>query len=1122
MFAASLLALGLLGVADAKAQSGYAGGSKLGTGSWHKIAVESAGVYAIGTSDVPELLGAQCSGIALFGAAGGMLSASNMASHPDDLVPAAIEVEDANGNGIFEAEDCILFYGEGPGVWRYNNSDGLFEYTPHAYANNNYYFLTTGYSPVDSTLRLQSASYTATTTATTGSYTAVALYHEESVNPVEGGPLWMAERLSTAMPSRSHTLALPAEPEGGNATVRYGLAHLSDYAGQFTLAAGGETWSNHFDAYNTYNTFCHRLTACGNEVELKLTYTPRENTAAGYLDFIEVSATVPLAYQGGQQLLRSTQRLQEGSVGRFAGTGYAEGMRLWDVSEPEQPREIAVHAEAGGGFGFAAPTDAPRTLVAFTRESAMHPTGIEAVRNQDIHGAEVPEYVIVTHRSFEAQAQRLANLHREEEGLRVLVVTQEEVFNEYSSGRPDPIAIRQMMRSLRAKDSTGENPRHLLLFGKGTYDNRNLLGSNQLSTITYQYGNTVLSDVAAYPSDDVYGYLDDNTTGVFEGELSVGIGRLPAKTVEEAEHLVDKIEGYMSKRDLAQGGVRGDWRNRVTLLADDADPSTPGDTVFASDAEKMARSIQAKYPELNIDKIYADAYPQQSGASGSYYPEVNNALRQRINYGTLLLNYIGHGSDKYIGTERYMEFSDIEQYTNTDRLAFFVTSTCSFGHYDLVGDICGAEAFLLADAAGVGIVTAARPIHHSHPFNSRACLYALDPSNTLGQALRRTKNEVSASHCIALLGDPALRLSIPAKDVVVTAINGRQVSPEATDSAQVLSRVTVEGEIRDGGGTLDSTFNGTIYPIVFDRQSKSSTLANDNDSTEVEFVQQKSVLYKGRHGVSGGRFSYSFVIPKDVAYHYDYAKLSHYARSDDNDDATGQYSNIMFGGLDSAAGQTGGYPSVKLYIGDTNFLSGGLTNEMPTLYARLADSAGINAAGSGLGHDITATVDGNPYSTVILNDYYEPSIQDSRCGEVRYTLGKLEEGSHTLTVKCWNIFNRSASATIGFTVANDRQKQIGVFAAAPNPAHERTTLRIEHNADTALQRATVEIYDIRGARLRQLSAAGANDGSCVIALPWDFRTEGGATVPSGVYMVRATLVTSTGDVLTKTAKVVRY
>jgi hypothetical protein len=389
----------------------------------------------------------------------------------------------------------------------------------------------------------------------------------------------------------------------------------------------------------------------------------------------------------------------------------------------------------------------------------------------------------------------------------------------------------------------------------------------------------------------------------------------------------------------------------------------------------------------------------------------------------------------------------------------------------------------------------------------------------MGDALRMAKNEVSVSHCIILLGDPALHLSIPTNEVVVTSINGREVDPEVTDSAEVLSRVTVEGEIRSGDGSLVSDFNGTIYPIVFDREVKSSTLANDNDSTEVDFYQQKSVLYKGREAVSNGRFSYSFIIPRDVAFHYDYAKLSHYARSD-RDDASGQYSNIMFGGFNEDTELTELRPQVKLYINDTNFRNGGITNETPTLYAHLYDSIGINAAGSGIGHDITAIIDGNPYSTVTLNDYYEPDIEDSRNGEVFYTLGKLEEGPHTLTLKCWNIFNYSGSATIDFVVANDRRKQIGQFVSAPNPAHDHTTIRIEHNMANAVQSAIVDIYDIRGSHLRQFTPT-LSTGGCVIAIPWDFRAANGIVVPNGIYIARVTITTTAGEVLTQTTKVIR-
>lgn len=314
-------------------------------------------------------------------------------------------------------------------------------------------------------------------------------------------------------------------------------------------------------------------------------------------------------------------------------------------------------------------------------------------------------------------------------------------------------------------------------------------------------------------------------------------------------------------------------------------------------------------------------------------------------------------------------------------------------------------------------------------------------------------------------------------------------------------------------------FDGTIYPIVYDREVACRTLANDNDSTEIDFVQQKNVLFKGRETVRGGRFEYSFIVPRDVSYHYDYAKLSHYARSE-SDDATGQYGNIMFGGFNEQMEITELHPTVELFIGDSTFRSGSITNETPTIFARLRDSVGINAAGSGLGHDITATIDGNPYSTVTLNDYYQPNIRDSRGGEILYTLGKLENGRHTLTLKCWNIFNYSGSATIDFVVANDKLVQIGQMTSAPNPANDHTTIRIEHNMPAVLQHATVDIFDIRGNRVRQFFTQPA-DNSCVVAIPWNFTSESGALVPKGIYIARATLISTDGTLVTQSCKIIR-
>ncbi len=1105
----------------ANGQQTYADHSILATGEWYKIRINTTGLYRITPNDVPALRGTQCSDVALYGDAGGMLSSNNTIAYHDDLTPIAIEVTDKNQNGVFDDEDYLLFYGEGPSVWRYNSSSRQFEYRMHAYANYNYYFLTTNASQRDPLrITLQGSASPTPSTNAIYTHTAVALIHEDKLNVNSGGAIWVDSKLTYAYNQRVCTFDFPTSD--GVVFARYGLAHTSSSSATFTVGSSeGDSKLHRFYSGEDYQTFYSTFSNISDHFSLTFTYTPQESNAAGYFDFIELNGTQDLRYTGDLCFFRNKQIVADDTASSFYVSGGNSNLKIWDVTDPCEPFAKGIASSNNGSQYFNAPADKARTFIAFTDADASTPTNITLIDNQDIHGATTPDYVIVSHSEYLQQANDLADLHRQQSGLSVLVVTQEQVFNEFSSGRPDPVAIRRMLRCMRDGQNDIDTllPRYLLLFGKGTFDNRNLLKANQNTVITYQSYNSFGDESSIYPSDDLYGYLDDNAAGDFEGEISLGIGRLPAKSADEASHMVDKIRRYLNRSDLSHGSIRGDWRNYVALLADDADPSCPYDSVFTSDSEITARRIKALFPHFNIDRIYADSFVQQSGADGSYYPDVNNALRQRINYGCLLLNYIGHGSSNYIGTERYMEISDIEKYTNTDCLTFFVTSTCSFGRYDQLQDICGAEAFLLADAAGIGIISASRPIHHTQRFNTALCLYMLDPYNSAGDALRLAKNGSSVSHSIALLGDPALHLSIPRNEVRVTHINQRPVNPMVVDSAKVLSQVTVEGDIIAPDGLPLSDFNGTIYPIVFDREVKCRTLANDNDSTEVNFVQQKNILYKGRDIVTNGHFSYSFIIPRDVAYNYDYAKLSHYA-TNDLDNATGQYGNIMFGGFNDEMVLTEFHPTVELFIDDTTFRNGGLTNETPTLYARLSDSVGINAAGCGLGHDITTIIDGNPYSTVTLNDFYEPDIDDSRRGEVRYTLGKLENGPHTLTVKCWNIFNYSGSATINFVVANDRTAQVGQFTAAPNPAHDHTTLRIEHNLTDQIVSATATLYDIRGRLIRTLDLTPAA-GGCVIAYPWDFTASDGTALPKGVYIARCIITTTSGQNLSQNTKIVR-
>jgi len=1071
--------------------------SVLARGPWWKLATTSIGIYRITVSDIPALQGVSLDSIGLYGGDHRMLSLINSLTSYGDLQPVPIDFVDRNGNGLFDSGDELLFYGEGVEGWHYNTDDGRWEHKRHAYATRNCYYLTTS-APMQR--RVNSAAPVSATDEVT-SYTSVSLLNNDLVNMFLSGQLWMGEKFNTSITHRTFSLTVAGNSDG-RVKIRYALANQSTATGVFTVTTTGYSNQVSITSRKAYVTTLDELSSSATAFTFSISYAAGENSAAGYLDFIELNSHAPMAFGGGQMLLRNDQQL--GSTARFRLTG-GSGVRVWDVTHIDHVREMSLD---GGVWSDS--TDEARCYAAFDGSRYLTPVSIATLANQDLHGSGAVDLVVVTAPSFEAQARRVAALHEVFDGLSTLVATDVQVYNEFSSGKPDPMAIRSLLRHLKAAHPD-QAPRYLLLLGKGTYDNRNLLGNSLTTLVTYETESSFDDDGVSYCSDDILGYLSDNGQGRANETLEVSVGRLPAKTVAEATHMVDKIEGYLTRRDLLQDNQRGDWRNYVALLADDADPGHPYDSAFVHSSEMVARVIQQQFPQINIDKLYADAYHQSSGAIGSYYPDLNNALRQRMNNGCLLLNYIGHGSTAYIGTERFVELGDISAYTNVDRLPLLVTSTCSYGRYDNLDGLCGAEAFLLADGGAVAVISASRPISHTERFNNDIVRFALDPANSIGDALRMAKNRTAVSQSIGLLGDPALRLSQPENRVVVTHINSRAVSDGVDDSATVLSRVTVTGEIHDSAGHLLSDFDGTLYPIVFDREMSARTLANDNPGTEVAFTQQKNILYRGSHPVEGGRFEYSFIVPKDVAYQYSHAKLSHYAQAA-TEHATGCYRQLLLGGLNDTADLLTSAPTIRLFIGDTFFLAGGLTDANPTLIALLSDSAGINA-GTGLGHDITAMLDGNPGSLVVLNDLYQPDVEHGHGGSVSYTFRDLTPGPHTLTLKAWNIFNLSATQTIAFTVANPDSLILADLHCWPNPAQGRTQFMLEVSSTDKIQSAELTIYNAHGQAVASIHPPVSADGYVVGPVTWDL-----TSVPPGLYLARIIVVDSQGETQQRTSK----
>ena len=459
--------------------------------------------------------------------------------------------------------------------------------------------------------------------------------------------------------------------------------------------------------------------------------------------------------------------------------------------------------------------------------------------------------------------------------------------------------------------------------------------------------------------------------------LDVGVGRFVVRTIEDATGIVDKIIRYeevnaagssIGNHQECVGGaisavVAPDWRNRIVMVADDED----GNMHF-NQSDELSDTINARYPEYDLTKIYLDAYIQESTPGGQRYPEVQVDLNNNVQKGALILNYTGHGGELGWTHERVLGISDINGWSNSSNLPAFVTATCEFSRYDDPARISAGELVLLnPDGGGIALFTTSRLVYSAPNFNLNMKFYQNlfteqpwgDP--TMGDVIRMTKVAAGSdvnNRNFLLLGDPAQRLAYPENKVATTALNGHSVT-SVTDTIGALQLVTVSGKmVSSDDGTDMTDFNGVIYPTVFDKTTEAETLGNDPSSYASAFSVNKSLVFKGKASVVNGQFTFQFVVPRDIAYNFGKGRFSYYAENETTN-ANGYFEEFYIGGQADNVELDDVGPEISLYMNDEQFVYGGTTDENPLLIAVVVDSNGVNTVGNGIGHDLTAVLDEN-------------------------------------------------------------------------------------------------------------------------------------------------------------------
>jgi hypothetical protein len=1098
--------------------------SVLSAGDWYRIAVSSTGVHQLSYSDLAAM-GVPVAGLAtekirIHGYGGGMLPERSGLPRYDDLPEIAVKAEDG-GDGIMNEGDYLLFYARGPVKWSYNATTGLFEHQPHLYTDQTYYYITTGDQPGKRIQEFPQPQSDATAVIT--AYHWFDAYQPNEVNLIKSGKEWYGD-VFDLITERTYKFTDFTPEASAPLTIKFSAVARSLQTSSFTLKAAGEQFNLFISPITTdFNTNYARISTETFNVNqpdvnagFSLKYNKSLSSSTGWLNYLELNALSKLQFSNGQ---KSFRRAGLQGIVEYRISSPVNQVLIWDVTDPLNPGKLNYSA-SGNTLIFKALADTLREYILSDFNSYLKPVFVEKVSNQNLHSLSSYSMVIVSHPDFYEEATRLATFHAQHNNLSVLVVTPQQIYNEFSSGSQDISAIRDFMKMLYKRNSGSAGLRFLLLFGDASYDPKNRLAKNSAFIPSY-YSPESLHPVTSYVSDDFFGSLDDNEGGLSSDVPDIGIGRLPVQTADEAKMAVDKIIHYATSTDK----VNGDWRNVITFVADDGDN---GDgNVHMQQADMLARMIDTTYRSYNLDKIYFDAYPQISTPGGQRIPDASLAINQRMDKGALIVNYTGHGGEVGWAHERVLEVADIRSWTNYNRMPVFMTATCEFSRFDDPGLTSAGElVFLNPDGGGIALFTTSRPTFGTPNFTLSQNFYNIafdrvgDEMPYLGDIIRLSKLATGGdnnSKKFVLLGDPAMKMAYPRYNVVTENVNGRAATVSA-DTLKALSEITISGIIADESGNRITGFNGEITPTVFDKVVQVTTFATAG-SSPFTFGVRRNIIYKGKVNVTDGAFSFTFIVPRDIAYQYGQGKISYYA-TDGNEDAAGYFEEIVVGGFSDRDLNDLNGPEIALFMNDRKFKDGGFTGENPVLIADLRDVSGINTIGSGIGHDIVAILDdetGNPY---ILNDFYESDLNTYMSGVVSFPFHGLEPGPHTVRLKVWDVNNNSSEVSISFIVASTDGITLGNFEAWPNPMRDQVTFAIEHNQAGKEMNLTLDIFSLSGSRVASLNESIFAEGYRTTGFDWDGRGSDGRRLADGFYIGRIRLKTSDGLVADKSVKIV--
>lgn len=1047
--------------ADGSPADRYAAHSVLATGRWAKIRVPSTGIYELTDALIRRAGFTDMSRVKVYGYGGALqdvvLNGDYLVEH-DDLK----EVPTCTVNGH------RLFHAQGPVSWRSNTTG---KRTRNPYSDYGYYFIT---ESDGEPLSVDSTAFVDSFYPSADDYHV--LHEVDNYAWFQGGRNIFEDDPIEIGKSKSYIIT-PEAGQSGARNISVGITSGQASAGKIEIN-GLSVASFKLDGFTEYDH--------GKEYE----------------------GTFRVAYYSPTDTVTIT-------------TTSGGPLRLDYISA-----------------SYATPSNRP----VLAGKSFPVPEYVYNITNQDHHASGPADMVIIipTSGKLKEQAERLKEFHTEHDGMRVVVVPADELYNEFSSGTPDANAYRRYLKMLYDRAETeADMPSYLVLFGDCVWDNRMntsaCAGLNPDDFLLCNESENSFSDTKCYVDDGFFCCLDDGEGGdpLKTDKLDMAVGRFPVRTADEAKIMVDKTLRYVANENA------GSWQNHFIVMGDDGNNNR-----HMSDAEDMANTVESINPAIYVERIMWDTYQRESSSMGNTYPDVARLLKQRQEAGALVMNYCGHGRQDQISHERVLTITDFAEFTNIN-LPLWITASCEIMPFDSQEDNIGETAVLNANGGAVAFFGTTRTVYvnYNNAINKaylralftpdengdyisigeaqrQAKNYLITPTGSSGSLVDGTENKLQYS----LLGDPALKLNMPKQRAVIDSINGVDLATaKALPQLQAGTVVTVKGHINTYEGSKDTDFKGVVSCMVRDAEKLIVCRLNDTSDegaiTPFVYYDRTTTFFNGSDNVENGDFSFSFAVPKDIDYSNESGLINIFALNSQTGEAVnGCNGDFVVGGTGSLSTDSIG-PSVYCYLNSPSFVNGGNVNNTPYFVAEMSDKDGINAAGSGIGHDMLLVIDGDLSKTYVLNSNFEYDFGSYTTGRTYYNIPELEPGKHTLKFRAWDIMNNSSTTELTFNVVRGLTPSIVSVDCSSNPATTSTTFIINHDRMGSNLNVEIYVYDIGGRPVWHHKESGVSP-SGAYTVDWDLTGSDGGRLNTGVYIYRVKIGSDDSGTVSKANKLV--